>query len=286
MPQFSAMRSVSFHIGTSSWKWDVWKGVFLPPSGDELAGYARVFSTVEIDSTWYHTPAPRVVSSWASRVPAGFRFAAKVPREITHDRLLVDCADALSGFLESMAYLEEARGPLLLQFPPTWSYAEGIRSLHEFAPLLADATERGWQFAAEFRHRSWWRDSVADLLQRFGIAWVLGDTGAWWDTDAPPPLYVTTDWTYIRWRGDRYEEFGPFNALQKNREAAEDRWMETLRELPVDDVWGYFSNQWAGFAPGSAHGFLRRLGQPVAALLPAPQAAPNDDPQQGKLFDL
>lgn len=279
------MRSLLFHIGSSGWKYDDWKGVFLPRSGDELAAYARVFNTVEIDSTWYHTPSAKVVASWARRVPAGFRFAAKVPREITHDKLLINCRDALEAFLFSMSHLEDARGPLLLQFPPTWSYAEGIGALRYFLPLLQQENARDWQFAAEFRHRSWWRDDVAELLQSYGVAWVLADVGSWWEGETAPPLFVTADWTYVRWLGNRYEELEPFDALKKDRSDEETRWLEALRELPVDEVWGYFNNYWAGFSVGSAHHFLEQLGQPAPPLETASAPQPKPASEQGSLFD-
>ncbi|HEX8553020.1 MAG TPA: DUF72 domain-containing protein [Abditibacteriaceae bacterium] len=277
------MRTPQFHIGTSGWKYDDWKGVFLPRTGDELAAYARVFSTVEIDSTWYHTPAPKVVASWARRVPEGFRFSAKVPREITHDKLLINCEDALNSFLDSMSELGEARGPLLLQFPPTWSLHEGWGALHQFLPLLREGAALDWQFAVEFRHRSWFGQRTAELLQEFNVAWTLADFGAWWHKEEMP-LFVTADFAYVRWLGNRYEELEPFDALKKDKTHDEERWLETLGELPVNEVWGYFNNHWAGFSPASARDFLEKLGTPAPEFsVVAPPVKPGSG--QGSLFD-
>lgn len=280
------MPTPSIHIGTCSWKYDEWKGVFYPKTGDELPAYAQVFTTVEIDSTWHFAPAPKVVESWERRAPEGFRFAAKVPKEITHERRLIGCADALEGFLTAMSLLGDKRGPLLLQFPPTWSRDEGLGALRDFLPLVSDAGESGWQFAAEFRNSSWWRDDIAQLLQHHGVAWCLADHGNWWQGETRPPLYVTTDWSYIRFRGDKYEEFGPYDRLQRDRSAEERKWLDALSELPVEDVWGYFANQWAGFAPGSAHGFRRQLGQEVPPLDVAVVSRGKAPSGQGSLFDL
>ena len=272
------MQTPIFHIGTSGWKYDDWKGVFLPKSGDELAAYAKVFRTVEIDSTWYHTPAPRVVASWRKRAGEGFRFCAKVPRAITHDKNLIGCEDALEEFLYSMSELGESRGPLLLQFPPTWSYHEGVGALREFLPLLP----RDWQFAAEFRHRSWFREPVAELLQNFNVAWTLADMGAWWTNEETAPLFVTADFAYMRWLGNRYEELEPFNAIKKDKSFEETRWLETLMELPVKEVWGYFNNHWAGFSAQSARDFAAKLGPALPEFSPLPAAPPSE---QGTLFD-
>ncbi|HEX8834959.1 MAG TPA: DUF72 domain-containing protein, partial [Abditibacteriaceae bacterium] len=208
------MQTQSIYLGTSGWKFDDWKGVFFPTTQtDELVLYARRFNTVEIDSTWYRTPAKHVVESWRKRVPDGFRFSAKVPREITHDRGLVDCTEQLQQFLDAMSHLEDRRGPILFQFPPTWNTAEGARALKQFLPHLPP----DWQFAMEFRHRSWFRDEVAKWLQDYGVAWTLADTGSFLTGAHELPVYATSDFTYIRWLGDRYEPLEPLNEVKKDR---------------------------------------------------------------------
>lgn len=243
------------HLGTSGWKYDDWRGAFYPDKPvDELAFYARRFDTVEIDSTWYRTPARRVVESWRSRVPDGFRFAAKVPREITHDRALLDCVEAFNIFLRAIGCLEDRLGPLLFQFPPQWTAPEGASALRDFLPLLP----QGWKFAMEFRHASWHEERYADWLREAGVAWTLAET-----TRFPDKIYATASFSYIRWLGNRYEPLEPLNSLKKNRDAEEARWAEAIAGLPVGEVWGYFNNHWAGFSPGSADAFKTRLGLPL-----------------------
>lgn len=262
------MNTQTIRLGTSGWKYDDWKGVFYPTKpGDELAAYARRFDTVEIDSTWYRTPSRRVVESWRRRVPDGFRFAAKVPREITHDCALLDCGEAFNDFLRAIGCLEDRLGPILFQFPPAWTALEGAPALRDFLPLLPS----GWKFAMEFRHASWHHDEYAELLRTAGVAWTLAQT-----TRFPAAIYATAPFTYIRWLGDRHEPLEPLNSLKKNREREEARWAETIASLPVDEVWGYFNNHWAGYSPGSADAFKARLGLPIKD-----EAAPD---AQGTLF--
>ena len=46
-------------VGTQGWSYDQWEGVVYPPGTrprDRLAHYARRFSFVECDSTFYRTP--------------------------------------------------------------------------------------------------------------------------------------------------------------------------------------------------------------------------------------
>jgi len=247
------------YLGTSSWKYNDWKGVFYPPgAGDELACYARRFDTVEIDATWYGIPARRVVESWRKRVPDGFRFALKVPRAITHDKVLLDCTDEFNAFLRVISYLEDRLGPVLFQFPPHFS-AASINALRDFLLMLP----RGWQFAMEFRHRSWFQDQHADLLREAGVAWALADTGDFLTSASPLPIYNTAPFTYIRWLGNRDEPLEPLNSLKKDRTHEEERWAEIIASLPVKEVWGYFNNHWAGYSPGSVDAFKERLGLPT-----------------------
>src|SRR5215469_15612844 len=108
-------------IGTSSFVADGWSGGnFYPsnlPDRDRLSYYATQFDTVEIDSSFYGTPAASTVQNWAAKVPAGFVFAVKVWQEITHQKCLHDCEPELMGFVKTMDQLGDKLGPLLLQLP-------------------------------------------------------------------------------------------------------------------------------------------------------------------------
>ena len=60
---------------------------------------------MEVDATFYRTPSPAMVKNWERRTPAGFTFAAKVPRSITHDKVMQDCDAELKEFLSAMDLL-------------------------------------------------------------------------------------------------------------------------------------------------------------------------------------
>ncbi len=95
-------------IGTSSFTATGWQGSFYPKDlrpADYLSYYAQHFDTVEIDSTFYATPNVSVVRSWNVKTPEGFLFAAKVPQEITHKRVLKDCDEEFKVFLTTMEAL-------------------------------------------------------------------------------------------------------------------------------------------------------------------------------------
>ncbi|HET8923585.1 MAG TPA: DUF72 domain-containing protein [Candidatus Acidoferrum sp.] len=92
---------------------------------------------MEIDSTFYGTPSAATVTGWKEKTPADFIFAVKVPRVITHEKVLAGCEEEFDEFLERMSLLGEKLGPMLLQFPkfdkwPFQSSAEFLARLRVF----------------------------------------------------------------------------------------------------------------------------------------------------------
>jgi uncharacterized protein YecE (DUF72 family) len=70
-------------VGTSAFTAAGWEGSFYPAGmkpSEYLSYYATKFDTVEVDSTFYRTPALSTVQGWYAKTPPGFVFAAKVPQ--------------------------------------------------------------------------------------------------------------------------------------------------------------------------------------------------------------
>lgn len=59
-------------VGAGGWAY------FRVPGRDSLAAYAKSFSFVEVNSTFYENPDLCTVTSWGKRVPGAFRFAADI----------------------------------------------------------------------------------------------------------------------------------------------------------------------------------------------------------------
>ena len=96
------------------------EGTFYPAgakASDYLGLYAQKYDCVEIDNTFYRIPSAAMVQKWAADTPAHFLFTAKVPRIITHDKVMQDCGEDVRLFLKSISVLGSKLGPLLLQFP-------------------------------------------------------------------------------------------------------------------------------------------------------------------------
>ena len=119
-PHAAANRS-PVYVGCPLWGHAGWVGRFYTADArpaDFLRQYASVFNAVEGNTTFYSLPSADAVARWSDVAPAHFRFSFKLPREITHTRLLDGCSDVALHFLDRMAPLGDRLGPLLLQLPP------------------------------------------------------------------------------------------------------------------------------------------------------------------------
>ena len=264
--------SAAIRLGTQGWSYDDWKGVFYPPGAkqeDRLPFYAEVFDTVELDTTFYHAPKATIARSWERHTPEHFRFAAKVPRAITHDAQLRGVGEQLDAFARAMEPLGDKLGPLLVQLPAEFTRDES--TLRDLDTFLAGASD-GLRLAVEFRHASWHEPAVYDVLRRHGaaLAWT-----EWRELGRPPE--VTADFLYLRWLGDR-REIDKYDRVQIDREDSFRAWEADLMKVfgEVREVYGYFNNHWAGHSPASANEMKRRLG--------LPWVEPRDRWPQGELF--
>jgi len=248
--------SAAVHIGTQGWSYDDWKGVFYPPGSkqeDRLPFYASVFDTVELDTTFYHAPKATIARSWARHTPEHFRFAAKVPRALTHDERLRGVGERLQAFAKAMEPLGAKLGPLLVQTPA--EFARTDETLRDLEVFLGGAPS-GLRLAVEFRSATWHDEAALDTLRRHGAAL------AWTEWRAlERRTDVTADFLYLRWLGDR-QDIERYDRMQVDRSASFAAWEADLaRVIPeVREVYGYFNNHWAGHSPASANEMKRRLG--------------------------
>ncbi len=158
-------------VGTAAWSIPARHAHAFPSEGSHLERYSRRFPAVEINSSFYRPHRPSTYQRWASTVPAHFRFAVKVPKEITHLRRLADVDEPLERFLSEAGALGEKLGPLLLQLPPSFAFDE--RRVSAFLERLRSRTQG--DVACEPRHRSWFTAEAERLLAGFRIARVAAD---------------------------------------------------------------------------------------------------------------
>ncbi len=240
-------------IGTCGWSYDDWEGVFYPtglPKRDRLQCYGERFETVEIDSTFYAIPAQTTVQGWRMRSPDGFRFSAKFPRQITHQRRLRNCGEMAVKFVEVMSELGDKMGPLLIQLPPSMT----VRDLPQLGAFFEGLPD-GFSYAVEVRHPSWLVEEFATMLKRWRVSLVLSD-GAhlerFWR--------VTSRVVYIRWLG-RWNAFERYDRVQGAYQEALEWWIPRI-EHAMDHgaiVMGYVNNNFAGYSPAVAEAISDRL---------------------------
>jgi uncharacterized protein YecE (DUF72 family) len=237
-------------VGCSGWNYQHWRdGVFYParlPPRRWLEFYARHFDTVEVNSTFYRLPRESAVANWARESPAGFLFAVKMSRYVTHIKRLRDLPPSLELFYSRIRPLvgSPKLGPVLWQLPGTFHRDD--ERLAEALPQLPSG-----RHCFEFRHESWFVDEVYELLRSHGVALVIGDT-----PQRPFQAHeLTADWTFVRFHhGTRGR-----NSNYSEREL--EKWAERIEDWAARvDVYAYFNNDRSGYAVRNGLWLKRRLG--------------------------
>src|SRR3979490_2271307 len=78
-------------IGCSGWQYRHWRGTFYPQDLVQrrwLEYYAAQFDTVEINNKFYRLPEASAFAEWRRQAPAGFLYAVKASRFLTHMKKL------------------------------------------------------------------------------------------------------------------------------------------------------------------------------------------------------
>jgi uncharacterized protein YecE (DUF72 family) len=300
-------------IGISGWRYPPWRSVFYPeglPQRAELEYAASIFTSIEINGSFYSLQRPECYSRWYRQTPARFVFAVKGPRFITHMLKLRNCEQALANFLASGIFnLHDKLGPILWQLPPNLGYDVG-----RLEPFLASLPQDGAQalrlarkrsrwmkgrvrlsfdphmrirHALEFRHASFMQPSLVELLSRYGIALVVADTAGKW----PQAHDVTADFVYVRLHGETelYRSGYSNKALSRwaKRIAAWHAGREPPDALKIvrerdpsagkRDVYCFFDNTDAKLrAPFDAQKLMVELGLEVGR----PESPPSDSTEQ------
>lgn len=264
-----ALKHVNIYLGTQGWSYRDWVGSFYPTgtnAGEYLVRYAEQFDAVELDTTFYGTPAPNRVDVWRRSTPEGFQFTAKVPRSITHDRHLVDAEEEFDEFLTVIDRLGPKLGPILIQLPPDFTYHE-MPAVDAFIRRLP----KTMRFAAEFRHRSWLRDETYELLREANVAFTMIDLPY-----MPVTLEVTTDFTYCRLLGD-HRAIVKMHERQLDKSRELQTWSEELNRIAgkIERAYAFVNNHYSGHSPADVRVLRQNLGLP---------ATDSHAPQQGVLL--
>lgn len=267
--------AAKIRVGTCNWADHT---NFYPPTlkaNERLTYYARHFSLVEVDSTFYHLQSASNFARWAERTPEGFVFDVKAYRELTwHDRQKEPSAETFERFGASLRPLHEAGKlrAILFQFPPWFTDQPGNRdylsTCQEFFP--------GQTLAVEFRHRSWLtpesREETLAFLRERGLVYVMVDEPQIGSGSVSAVIAATSPSLAIaRFHGRnrqtwyaRVETTGErFNYLYQPEELRE--WLPGLEDVAAQasEVHVLLNNNRANYAVRNAKDFQMLLGQPV-----------------------
>jgi len=251
---------MELRVGCSSWTSEAWAGrVYAKglPDGERLSVYAKLFDTVEVDSTYYRSPPAAMVVGWRRKTPPGFLFTLKFPRDLLDPKTPVD-ADKVATFVDAARRLDEKLAAVLLQFPP-WVRPGRAQT---FLTSLLDSLDPGLRYAVELRDAGWFRGETWDWLvktltdRRIALTWSYLTY-----VDVPPER--TTDFVYLRFIGDHdtipAETHGE---VRVDRSSVTALWAARLRDLrdTAQMAFVFFNNHYAGFAPASVNQFRVEMG--------------------------
>lgn len=263
------------HVGISGWTYAPWRGLFYPkglPQKNELVFASRQINAIEINGTFYRLQKPESYQKWFDETPAGFQFAIKGNRYITHHRRAKECDEPLANFFASgLLCLKEKLGPILWQFPPIVKlkddrfehFLKKLPHTHEAAAkLAADHTdkvagksfteslvERNIRHAFEFRHPSFNNSDFIAMMREYNCAFVIADSG-----EKSPEVYdLTSDFVYVRMHGqsEACKDGYPNEQLKKWADRAKilraggipDNWPQAEHQTSVErSIYFFFDN--------------------------------------------
>ncbi|MHA1846119.1 MAG: DUF72 domain-containing protein [Promethearchaeota archaeon] len=253
-------------VGTSGWYYEDWVGPVYPLSlkkNKMLDFYIRLFSTCEINSTFYRIPNYYNVLNWARKTPDDFKFSVKIYRGITHDAKLNPSkfGNLLNLQMDRLKVLSSKIKGYLLQLPPSFSKKnkDDARYLEGFFKFW----DKNWpieKLVVEFRNLSWIQDDTFELLKEWGVSYCIVI-----EPLIPPIVKITNPkLAYIRFHG-----FGTnpwFNYNFKSDELAD--WKEKIKDvsLKAGDTLVYFNNHFSGNAVKNALTLMDDLGLPHESL--------------------
>jgi len=249
---------LQLYIGCSGWSYASWQGPFYPSHIENklwLPYYSQILNYVEIDSTFYRIPSEFMVRNWRRRTPENFRFTAKFPKVITHDKRFKNVERELTLFYETMEPLKDKILALLIQLPPSYELKEGLEDFRGYDFFFDDT----FRYAIEVRHPSWFNDLAYNLFKNSNICLVWSQI----DRLQTPPI-VTSDFVYLRLIGDRRLAESQFGKIQIDRTEEIKKWAKKMKDVTQNEKDVKIgivaaNNHYGGYGPGTVNTFREMM---------------------------
>jgi uncharacterized protein YecE (DUF72 family) len=174
-------------------------------SSPRLSYYSTLFNSVEINSTFYKVPQRKTLARWAGETVSDFKFSVKLPRNITHQKLLRHDPADIDTFLALINSLPDKQGCLLVQFPASIT-EDFFESVVAILRRIRHNNRDGWNVFVEFRHDSWYEKHVYQMLSKQNAALVIHDKRG-----SKSPTDVPFDMVYWRFHGPHGDYRGTYS---------------------------------------------------------------------------
>lgn len=181
-------------VGTSGWAYKAWQPAFFPeklPQKRYLEHYASRLNTVEVNYSFRRFIPEATLANWIAATPGNFLFCVKANQVLTHIKRLKNAQESLARFCDSIQPLASAGklGCVLFQLPP--NFKADAEVLDAFLNDVPRAVRSAW----EFRHASWFADSVYEVLRKHNAAMCLAESD---ELDAPDVHTASFDYYRLR----------------------------------------------------------------------------------------
>jgi uncharacterized protein YecE (DUF72 family) len=241
-------------IGCSGWNYKTWRGRFYQqdlPVKKWLEYYSSRFDTVEVNNTFYRLPESKVFAGWREQTPAGFCFAVKASRFLTHMKRLRQPAEPIARLFSRLEPLGDRLGPVLYQLPATMT--RDLPRLEQFFEALPDHFHgRALHHVMEFRDPSWYVSDTFALLDEHRVSLCLHDKAG---SEISEPFVGPI--SYVRFHGTSGHYHGSYSSRQL------ERWARRLggRAATGFPAFAYFNNDPEAVATRNAMTLKRLMGE-------------------------
>ena len=226
------------NVGCSGWFYKHWKGTFYPDDIPQKAWfpyYANKFDTVELNNPFYGWPKENVLKQWYTKSPEEFMYTFKVNQSITHLKRFKETEELTRDFYKIAKTMKHKMGCFLFQLPPSFRYTAD--NLHNIITNLNPKHKN----VIEFRHPTWWNDSVFDALATASATFVSVSAPG-----IPEEVVNTNGRIYLRLHGVH-------QWYRHNYSEAElQEYARRIEETNPREIWVYFDNDEQGHAPHNA----------------------------------
>jgi uncharacterized protein YecE (DUF72 family) len=289
-------------VGTASWSDPGFVERWYPkklPAGDRLAWYAQHFDLVEVNSTFYSAPEPRMVERWCAATPHDFTFDVKLhqlfsfhstPAKLLPPDLQSRVETDAKGKVKPTPEVQEAllkiflraaeifrtagrMGVLLLQLSPAFSPRK--HELRELEPLIEMLN--GYELAIEFRNRNWvigdQLQSTINFVRKYRVIFVNVDAQAsdhFTVMRSDVDEVTNSNVAYLRLHGRNEKAYitgktvaARFDYEYKEKEIAEVAGRSRKLAKEARDVHVIFNNNNLDYAPRAGLRLREALGQIV-----------------------